>query len=121
MGSTNIEKVPFITVYVDKITFGKIYRRRFFIVDFIPDETIILNNEFVRIKTAFNEKWFGDFNIEKILMKQNRWQVFLGEQLTFFAQGTREKRWFQNNYENTEDGRHENWKTKLKNNNNEED
>ena len=95
---SKIEKIPFLTVNVPKSTFGKIYRKRLVEIDFEPDNTIILRNEFVRIKTDFDNEWYGDFKIVKIICIQNKWRVFLGEQIDFFAEGTREVRWWEKNY-----------------------
>lgn len=93
-------KTPYLTIEVSKTDFAKIYRRRIADIFFQPDHTICLRNEFVRVKTPFNDEWFGDFKILKITMVDNKWRIFLGEQLTFVAGGNRDKRWFQNDYEN---------------------
>lgn len=102
------EKSQHLIIYVDKITFAKIYRLRCIDISFVPDVTVIQKNEFVRIKTKFNETWFADFKIAKILMKENQWSVWLGEKQGIYARGSKNVRWFQNNYENTEDGRKNN-------------
>lgn len=102
------EKSNHLTVYVDKKIFAKIYRLRCIDIVFKPDATVLNNNEFVRIKTSFNETWFADFKIAKILMKENIWTVWLGEKQGIYARGNKKVRWFQECYENSEDGRKSN-------------
>lgn len=95
---SKIEKIPFLTVNVPKSTFGKIYRKRLVEIDFEPDSTIVLRNEFVRIKTDFDAEWYGDFKIKKIIAIDNKWRVFLGEQIDFHAiSPSRDERWWSKN------------------------
>jgi hypothetical protein len=109
MSLNETQAVPFITIYIDKDTFAKIYKKECFILDFQPTVDVIEKNEFVRIKTKFCEEWFGDFKITKIVMKNNTWQVFLGEMQTFYAYGKKDIRWFQKEYKIDDNNKGRGW------------